>query len=138
MSYPHFTPTILLLGLCATLPVVGSAQAPTPQPSAQFSSMDPDNDGTLDQAEVRKAAEAKFDKLDTDHDGTIDRKEAGSRFGHKKFGKADTDSDGTLDKTEYLSIVDARFKAADTDNDGTISEAELKTKSGQALVRLIR
>jgi hypothetical protein len=137
MKYQQLTPAILLLGLCATVPAMANAQA-APQPSAQFSALDPDHDGTLDQAEVRKAAEAKFDKLDTDRDGTIDKKEVGSSLGKKTFGRADTDSDDTLDKAEYLSLVDARFKAADTDNDGTVSEAELKTKSGQALARLIK
>jgi Ca2+-binding EF-hand superfamily protein len=137
MRYQILTPTILLFGLCAAIPAVGSAQG-APQLSAQFSAMDPDHDSTLDQAEVRKAAEAKFDKLDTDHDGTVDSREIGSRLGKKSLGKADPDSDGTLDKTEYLSLVDAHFKAADTDNDGTVSEAELKTKSGHALARLIK
>lgn len=128
MRYQLFTPTILLLGLCAATPAVGIAQA----------ALDSDHDDTLDQAEVRRAAEAKFDKLDIDHDGTIDRTEAGSRFGKNAFGKADSDSDGTLDKAEYLSVVDARFKAADSDKDGTVSVAELQTKSGRALARLVR
>jgi hypothetical protein len=110
MRYQHLMPAILLLGLCATIPAVGSAQAAA-QPTAQLSSMDADHDDTLDQVEVRKAAEAKFDKLDTDHDGTIDKKEVGGRLGKKSFGKADTDSDGTIDKAEYLSLVDAAFKA---------------------------
>jgi hypothetical protein len=128
MSYQRLAPTILLLSLCATIPAVGLAQA----------ALDSDHDDTLDQAEVRTAAEAKFDKLDADHDGTIDQKEAGSRLGKQAFGKADSDSDGTLDKAEYLSIVDARFKAADIDNDGTVSAAELNTKAGHALARLVR
>jgi Ca2+-binding EF-hand superfamily protein len=136
MKYPHVTPAILLLGLCAAIPAVGSAQAAAP-PTAQLNSMDADHDDTPDQAEVRKAAEAKFDKLDTDHDGTIDKKEVGARLGNKSFGKADTDSDGTIDKAEYLSLVDAGFKAADTDHDGTVSAAELNTKSGRALAHLI-
>jgi Ca2+-binding EF-hand superfamily protein len=137
MKTHHLTPTILLLGLCAAIPAVGSAQA-APQPGAQLSAMDSDHDDTLDQTEVKKAAEAKFDKLDTDHDGTVDRKEVGAKLGKKSFGKADTDSDGTIDKAEYLSLVDAKFKAADTDNDGTISAAELQTKAGRALAALIR
>jgi len=36
---------------------------------------DTDHDGTLDLAEVNKAAAAEFDKLDVDHDGTLDMKE---------------------------------------------------------------
>ncbi len=36
---------------------------------------DTDNDGTLDLAEVKKAASALFARLDRDHDGTLDKHE---------------------------------------------------------------
>ena len=100
---------------------------------------DPDNDGTLDMAETRKAAEARFDSLEGDNDGTLDRKEMKpTKVDKGTFAKADPDNDGTLTKEEYMTIVDARFKAADPDNDGTLDAKELKTRAGQALLRLLR
>ena len=74
---------------------------------------DTDADGTLDLAEVKKAASALFAKLDRDHDGTL-----------------------TLD--EYLSVVEQRFKAANPDSDGTLDAKELSTPAGRALLRLLR
>lgn len=100
---------------------------------------DPDNDGTLDLAEVKKAAEARFDSLEGDKDGTLDRKEIKpAKVDKATFAKADPDKDGTLDKQEYLSIVEARFRAADPDNDGTVDVAELDSKAGKALVRMLK
>jgi hypothetical protein len=57
---------------------------------------DPDHDGTLDIAEVNKAADAAFD-----HDGTLDRKELGIRVTPDEFAAADADHEGTRDKAEY-------------------------------------
>lgn len=96
--------------------------------------LDSDNDGTLDLAEVKKAATAKFEKANPDKDGTLDAKEAKAvGINAKALKAADPDNDGTLDLNEFLSVVEARFKAADPDNDGTVSSAELKTKAGKAL-----
>lgn len=95
---------------------------------------DSDNDGTLDLAEVKKAATAKFERVNTDKDGTLDVQEAkavGIKL--KALKAADPDNDGTLDLNEFLSVVEARFKAADPDKDSTVSAAELKTKAGKAL-----
>jgi Ca2+-binding EF-hand superfamily protein len=100
---------------------------------------DPDKDGSLDLAEVKKAAEAKFDSLEGDNDATLDKREMSStKVDKKTFKKADPDNDGTLTKDEYLTIVEERFKTADTDHDGTLSVKELKTKAGQALLRLLK
>src|ERR671926_506290 len=63
---------------------------------------DPDNDGTLDLAEVRKAASSLFAKLDRDHDGTLDRRELAGRLSTKELAAADPDHDGTLTAEEYL------------------------------------
>ncbi len=41
---------------------------------------DTDNDGTLDLAEVKKAASALFARLDRDHDGTLDKRELAGRL----------------------------------------------------------
>jgi hypothetical protein len=98
---------------------------------------DSDHDGTLDQAEVNKAAAAEFAKLDVDHDGTVDAKELGQRVTQAEFLAADRDSDGTLDQSEYRSIVTKRFHAANPDNDTTIEAKELQTPAGQRLIELL-
>ncbi|MGY3425140.1 hypothetical protein ACVWZW_005644 [Bradyrhizobium sp. F1.13.4] len=54
---------------------------------------DTDNDGTLDLAEVKKAAAASFAKLDPDHDGTLDARELRGRLTAKELAAADPDRD---------------------------------------------
>ena len=55
--------------------------APRGNPIKMF---DTDADGTLDLAEVKKAAAALFAKLDPDHDGTLDRRELAGRLSAKR------------------------------------------------------
>jgi Ca2+-binding EF-hand superfamily protein len=100
--------------------------------------LDPDNDGTVDLAEAKKAASALFDRLDRDHDGTLDKRESAGRLTPKELATADPDHDGTLSKDEYLAAVEQRFMAADPDHDGTLDAKELNTKTGQALLRLLK
>jgi len=103
-------------------------------PAQMIKALDSDSDGTLDLAEVKKAATAKFEKVNSDKDGTLDAKEAKAvGIAAKALKAADPDQDGTLDLNEFLAVVEARFKAADPDKDGTVSAAELKTKAGKAL-----
>jgi opacity protein-like surface antigen len=125
------------LALCVASAAFAADKA---DPVASFlKAADPDNDGTLDWAEVKKAAEAKFAKLEKDNDGTLDKKEVkGLGVTDADFKQADPDKDGTLDKAEYLTIVEARFKAANPDNDGTLDLKELKSKAGKALLLLIQ
>lgn len=99
---------------------------------------DTDNDGTLDLAEVKKAASNLFAKLDRDHDGTLDKRELAGRLTAGELDAADPDHDGTLTAEEYLAVVEQRFKAADPDKDGTLDAKELNTRAGQALLRLLR
>jgi Ca2+-binding EF-hand superfamily protein len=99
---------------------------------------DTDNDGTLDLAEVKKAASALFARLDRDHDGTLDKRELGGRLSAKEFTAADPDHDGTLTEDEYLAVVEQRFNAANPDKDGTLDAKELNTGAGRALLRLLR
>jgi Ca2+-binding EF-hand superfamily protein len=99
---------------------------------------DTDNDGTLDLAEVKKAASALFAKMDRDHDGTLDKRELAGRLSVKELDAADPDHDGTLTEAEYLAVVEQRFNAADPDKDGTLDAKELKTNAGRALLRLLR
>ena len=106
--------------------------------SSAVKMFDTDNDGTLDLAEVKKAAAVLFAKLDPDHDGTLDKRELRGRLTAKELAAADPDHDGTLTLDEYLSVVEQRFKAADPDSDGTLDAKELKSRKGQALLRLLR
>lgn len=99
---------------------------------------DIDNDGTLDLAEVKKAASALFAKLDPDHDGTLDARELRGRLTAKELAAADPDRDGTLTLDEYLSVVEQRFNAANPDKDGTLDAKELNSRAGRALLRLLR
>jgi Ca2+-binding EF-hand superfamily protein len=99
---------------------------------------DTDNDGTLDLAEVKKAASALFAKLDRDHDGTLDRRELAGRLSAGELAVADPDHDGTLTVDEYLAVAEQRFNAANPDKDGTLDARELNTRAGQALLRLLK
>src|SRR5215475_3905980 len=99
---------------------------------------DTDADGTLDLAEVKKAASALFAKLDPDHDGTLDKRELAGRLSAKELAAADPDHDGTLTVDEYLAVVEQRFKAADPDGDGKLDAKELGRPAGRALLQLLR
>jgi Ca2+-binding EF-hand superfamily protein len=99
---------------------------------------DTDNDGTLDLAEVKKAASALFARLDRDHDGTLDKRELAGRLSARELAAADPDHDGTLTANEYLAVVEQRFNAANPDRDGTLDARELNTGAGRALLRLLR
>ena len=105
-----------------------------------LSVIDPDNDGSLDLAEAKKAAGALFDKLNKDQgkDTTLDSREVRGRLSKKELEKADPDKDRTIDRAEYLAVVEARFKAANGDKDTTIECKELGTRAGQALLRLLK
>jgi Ca2+-binding EF-hand superfamily protein len=99
---------------------------------------DTDNDGTLDLAEVKKAASALFARLDRNHDGTLDKRELAGRLSSRELAAADPDHDGTLTAEEYLAVVEQRFNAANPDKDGTLDARELNTSAGRALLRLLR
>jgi Ca2+-binding EF-hand superfamily protein len=99
---------------------------------------DLDADGTLDLAEVKKAAAALFARLDPDHDGTLDKRELAGRLNARELAAADPDHDGTLTLDEYLAVVQKRFNAANRDADGTLDARELRTPAGRALLRLLK
>lgn len=117
----------------ASAPVLAEARGANP-----IRMFDTDSDGTLDLAEVKKAASALFAKLDRDHDGTLDKRELAGRLSAKELAAADPDHDGTLTAEEYLAVVEQRFNAANPDKDGTLDIRELKSPAGQALLRLLR
>jgi Ca2+-binding EF-hand superfamily protein len=122
----------------ATLSVAG-VPALAGSPRADLVKMfDTDNDGTLDLAEVKKAASGLFAKLDRDHDGTLDKRELAGKLSAKELAAADPDHDGTLTVDEYLAVVEQHFNAADTDKDGTLDAKELNSAAGRALLRLMK
>jgi Ca2+-binding EF-hand superfamily protein len=123
--------TATLLG--GSLPAVAGSGRANP-----IRTFDTDNDGTLDLAEVKKAASAMFARLDRDHDGTLDKRELAGRLSARELAAADPDHDGTLMADEYLAVVEQRFNAANPDKDGTLDAMELNTGAGRALLRLLR
>jgi Ca2+-binding EF-hand superfamily protein len=127
----------ILLISAAFLPVT-SFQANAASRRDPIKLFDTDADGTLDLAEVKKAATALFARLDPDHDGTLDRRELAGRLSARELAAADPDHDGTLTLDEYLAVVEQRFNAANPDRDGTLDAKELSTPAGRALLRLLR
>ena len=130
--------TVLLGSLAVGTIFAGWPALAAPRPSSAMRILDPDNDGTVDLDEAKKAASALFDKLDRDRDGTLDQRELKGRLTAAEFAAADPDKDGTLSKDEYLQVVEQRFKRANPDNDGTLDEKELSSRAGRALLRLLR
>ena len=130
--------TVLLGSLAVGTIFVGWPALAAPRRSSSMRILDPDNDGTVDLDEAKKAASALFDKLDRDRDGTLDQRELKGRLTAAEFAAADPDKDGTLSKDEYLQVVEQRFKRANPDNDGTLDEKELSSRAGRALLRLLR
>jgi Ca2+-binding EF-hand superfamily protein len=128
----------IVLTLAAATLAGGSLPAIAASRANPIKMFDTDNDGTLDLAEVKKAASALFAKLDRDHDGTLDKRELAGRLSAKQLAAADPDHDGTLTTDEYLAVVEQRFNAANPDKDGTLDARELNTPAGQALLRLLR
>lgn len=128
----------IVLTLAAATLAGGSLPAIAASRANPIKMFDTDNDGTLDLAEVKKAASALFAKLDRDHDGTLDKRELMGRLSAKQLAAADPDHDGTLTTDEYLAVVEQRFNAANPDKDGTLDARELNTPAGQALLRLLR
>ncbi|HWZ41521.1 MAG TPA: calcium-binding protein [Bradyrhizobium sp.] len=127
-----------ILLISAAVLAEGSDAALAASRTSAIKMFDTDNDGTLDLAEVKKAASALFAKLDSDHDGTLDKRELAGRLSARELAAADPDHDGTLTQDEYLAVVEQRFNAANPDGDGTLDAKELSTPAGRALLRLLR
>ena len=108
------------------------------KPCKSLAKIDPDNDGSMTLDEAKKAAGAVFDRINKDKDATLDVAELRGRLSAKEIASADPDKDKTIDKAEYLAVVEARFKAANKDKDNSIECKELYSKSGQALLRLLK
>jgi len=98
---------------------------------------DANKDGVLDLNESKAAASALFDKLDTKKTGMLDMAQLKGRMTEKEFAAADHDGDKTLTKSEYLDFVTKAYKAADVDNDDVLDAGDLKSKPGQAFLRLV-
>jgi EF hand domain-containing protein len=134
ISHRSVVLTLAVVALsAASAPVVAA-----PRHGSPIQMLDTDNDGTLDLAEVKKAASDVFAKLDRDHDGTLDKRELAGRLSAREFAAADPDHDGTLTADEYLAVVEQRFNAANPDTDGTIDAKEMSSRAGKALLRLLK
>lgn len=118
------------LGAAVVLPRVALA-------SDLMEDLDKDHSGSLDLAEVKKAAGKVFDELDKDHGGSLDRKEIGDRISDADFKAADPDKSGTLSRDEFVAVAEKLFKAADSGHDGSLSKDDLKTPAGKALAKLL-
>jgi hypothetical protein len=130
--------SVLLTLAAASLAASNLGALAASRRASSIKMFDTDNDGTLDLAEVKKAASALFSKLDRDRDGTLDTRELTGRLSARELGSADPDHDRTLTLDEYLAVVEQRFNAADSDKDGTLEAKELNSRAGQALLRLLR
>ena len=82
------------VGLALAAAVAFSGPALAKDRADPIKMFDSDNDGTLDLAEVKKAASAMFAKLDPDRDGTLDARELRGRLSAKELAAADPDHDG--------------------------------------------
>jgi hypothetical protein len=135
-----FRSVFFALGIiaAATLTTVSTPAFAKGKTCAAMKALDPDNDGTMDLAEAKNAGTAAFGKMESDKDNTIDAKEAKGRLSKKELNAGDPDKDGTLTKDEYLNIVAKRFEAANPDKDGTVDCKELNSKSGKALLKLLK
>lgn len=129
----------MFIGLIlATVVVFSGPASAAPKRVDPVKMFDTDNDGTLDLAEVKKAASAMFARLDPDRDGTLDARELRGRLSAKELAAADPDHDGTLTLDEYLAVVEQRFNTANPDKDGTLDARELSSPAGRALLRLMK
>jgi len=128
-----FSTLAFVMASVAGLPALAGSRRSDP-----IRMFDTDSDGTLDLAEVKKAASALFARLDRDHDGTLDKRELAGRLSARELASADPDHDGTLTADEYLAVVEQRFNAANPDKDGTLDAKELNTAAGRALLKLLR
>ena len=105
--------------------------------AAALAYLNPDNDGTINWHEARRAAVRLFHKLDPDRDGTLDRAELRGRVGFLSIARFNPDRDGTLDLNEFLALVKHRFERANPDQDGSIDARELNTLAGRRLLRVL-
>jgi len=78
----------VVLGLAATVVAVNVPALAASRSASPVKMFDTDNDGTLDLAEVKKAASDTFARLDRDHDGTLDKRELAGRLSARDLSAA--------------------------------------------------
>lgn len=98
----------------------------------------PDNQGVLSHVDAIALAGIAFDRINTDNDGSLDARELEGRLTPAELANEDPDKDGTLDKGEYLAAVDTRFGAINAKARNILSCRELRSKPGEALLRLLK
>lgn len=120
----------MLLATTVALPLVAA-----PAFAAEVGEWDQDNDGALNEQELRSGFESSglFEDWDTDDDGVLSENEFDSglgdggdafnqRFGDTAFTDWDEDGDGSLAEDEFYGGVYAGY---DDDGDDVIEEPEL-------------
>lgn len=95
--------------------------------------IDPDNDGRLELAEVRKAASDTWKKVSASRNKS---EEFLVRLGSTELSEG-TGGVGVLEK-EYVEIATSMFKAADADKDGSVDCKELEADIGLTLLKMLK
>ena len=99
---------------------------------------DTDNDGTIDVTRPRPPPAPLFDKLEADQDGTLDNKELKGRIVRREWPAADPDNDGPSARTNIWRCLEAMFKVADKDGEGTLDNKEFRNPAGRKLEKLMK
>ncbi len=94
-------------------------------------------DGKLDIIEAIVAGKKTFKALNPDNDFTLEYAEVSNRIGPKTFDRYNKIKRKGLDRVEWTRLVKARFKAANRDGDRTIECDELMTRAGHRLLAVI-
>lgn len=139
-------PAFVLLG-AALGAVTAAAQTVT---RGAWPVVDTNNDGVLDEQELRASREATFERADTDGDGYLTRDEStgarmpgdverrsrglgvalGRRFGNaetpdERFERLDADQDGRVSKQEFVDVPHPLLRF-DADGDGRVTREEIE------------
>ena len=130
----------LALAVAAGIVVMAGGAAPSfAQRSCRvLTPIYPDNQGVLSHVDAIALAGTAFDRINTDNDGSLDARELEGRLTPAELANEDPDKDGTLDKGEYLAAVDTRFGAINAKARNILSCRELRSKPGEALLRLLK
>lgn len=102
----------LTLGLSAIALTIGGAAyaqnsaAPANPPRMERPTADANKDGTLTRAEIQSHATAQFTRMDVNKDGKLDQADRTQRFQQMReaqFTKLDTDKNGSISKAEFMA-----------------------------------
>jgi hypothetical protein len=132
-----------LVSLVGLLLLAGVAHAQgRASPEAMFEGADTNHDGLVSREELLAARAAQFSRLDRNDDGYLDdadvpkrllaRRPEGGGGGGLLRAQFDTDGDGRVSREEYAGGPTLMFDRADADKDGALNEQELAQAKAQA------